>query len=295
MKQVLLLVTAAAAVSPASIFILLADAPPLTVAFYRMFFASLILFPVYIYRAGSGKLSFLPKRQYRMIILSGLFLTAHFATWNSSLFYTTVSNSVILVTTQPVFVAVLGWIFLKEKLRIRGIAGILIAVSGAVVITGGDFNLSPEYLIGDILALIGAVMAASYFTIGRSVRKDVHILTYILNCYLASAAGLLIVALVAGQPLSGLSGKSYFYFILLGLIPTVIGHSLYNWALKYLQAFLVGVCILGEPIGATILAWLILDQQPTSFFYIGAGLIGIGLLILFSSEKPDTAVPRAYD
>jgi len=283
-----LLITAAAAVSPASIFILLADTPPMTVAFYRMFMASVILLPFFLYKIFYGELHALTHNEILLTIISGLFLSAHFATWVTSLYYTPVSNSVVLVTTQPIFVALFGWIFLGERLRAFGVIGIIIAVSGAVVIAGGDFNLSSEYLKGDILALIGAVMAASYITIGRQVRKRVHLLSYIFYCYSISAAGLLIAVLLFNNPLSGFADKSYMYFFLLGLIPTVLGHTLYNWALKYLRAFLVGVCILGEPIGATLLAWIVLGQHPTVFFYAGAVLIGVGLLILFSSEKSET-------
>lgn len=289
MKQILLLFTAAAAVSPASIFILLAGAPSMSVAFYRMVVSSLILLPFFLYRSYKKSITPLTGRDAILTIIAGLCLSAHFATWVTSLFYTPVANSVILVTTQPIYVAILGWIFLKEKLGYKGIIGIIVAVSGAIVIAGGDFNLSSEYMLGDILAIIGAIMAASYFTIGRQVRKKVHLLTYIFYCYTISAIGLLPVVLIFSQPLHGFSGMTWLYFFLLGLIPTVIGHSLYNWALKYLRAFWVGVCILGEPIGATLLAWIVLDQKPTFFFYIGAALIGVGLLVLFSTEKVESA------
>jgi drug/metabolite transporter (DMT)-like permease len=188
-------------------------------------------------------------------------------------------------------VALFGWIFLRETLRIKGAIGIFIAVSGSIIITGGDFSLNPDYLFGDILAIIGAVMAAAYITIGRQVRKKVYLIIYIFYCYTISAIGLLLIVLMFDEPLIGFSSKSYLYFFLLGLIPTVLGHTLYNWALKHLKAFLVGVCILGEPIGATILAWIVLSQTPHTFFYMGAGLIGIGVLILFSSEKIETKVP----
>ncbi len=285
MKQILLLITAAVAVSPASIFILLADAPPLSVAFYRMFFASIILAPIFFWRYLSGRFESISRKKLLQSIASGLFLSAHFATWITSLFYTPVANSVILVTTQPVFVALLGWLFLKERLRWSGVIGILIAVLGAIVIAGGDFNLSPEYLIGDVLALIGVVMAASYITIGREVRKEVHLLSYTFLCYTFSAIGLFFIVILFKQPLYGFQPKSYLYFVLLGLIPSVLGHSLYNWALKYLKAYIVGVCILGEPIGATLLAWAVLKQEPTIYFYFGAILIGVGLIVLFSSER----------
>lgn len=287
MRQVILLLIAAAAVSPASIFILLADAPAMSVAFYRMLFASAILAPIFIYSAIQKKLSGISTKSLLLTAFAGLFLTLHFATWVASLFYTPVANSVILVTTQPIFVASLGFLFLGERLRWLGVAGILIAVSGAVVIAGGDFNLSPEYLKGDILAVIGAVMAAAYMTVGRRVRRDMDILSYVFLCYSFSALGLLIVVLIFGDPLSGFQPKSYLYFFLLGLIPSVFGHTLYNWALRHLKAYLVGVCILGEPIGATLLAWLVLHQKPTVFFYMGALLIGVGVLILFYSEKSD--------
>jgi drug/metabolite transporter (DMT)-like permease len=283
-KNLLLLLIAVVAVSWAAIFIKLTGAPPLATAFYRMSFATVFILPL----ALKKSLPEILKIRGKILILtlfSGIFLGFHFATWITSLDYTSISNSVVLVTTQPIFVAILSHVLLKEKINLTILFAILLALSGSFIISGGDFQIGKANFYGDILALIGAVMAAAYLLCGRVVRQKLSLITYIFLVYFISAFVLGVLCVIWGTLLYPYPSKTFLWFILLGLIPTVIGHTLYNWALKYLRAYLVGISILGEPVGATILAYLIFKQIPPTLTYLGAAAIFMGIFLVFWSQK----------
>ena len=283
-KNLLLLFVAVVAVSWAAIFIKLTGAPPLATAFYRMSFATLFILPLALRKA----LPEIIKIKGKILIVSlfsGIFLGLHFATWITSLDYTSISNSVVLVTTQPIFVAILSHLLLKEKINLTILSAILLALSGSFIISGGDFRVGKANFFGDVLALIGAIMAAAYLMCGRVVRQKLSLFSYIFMVYFISALVLGVLCVISGTPLYPYSPKTFLWFILLGLIPTVIGHTLYNWALKYIKAYLVGITILGEPVGATILAYLIFKQIPPTLTYLGAVAIFTGIFLVFWNQK----------
>jgi drug/metabolite transporter (DMT)-like permease len=283
-KNLLLIFIAVVAVSWAAIFIKLTGAPPLATAFYRMCFATLFILPL----ALKKSLPEILKIRGKILIItlfSGIFLGFHFATWITSLDYTSISNSVVLVTTQPIFVAILSHLLLKEKINLSILFAILLALLGSFIISGGDFRVGKANFFGDILALIGAVMAAAYLLCGRVVRQKLSLVTYIFLVYFISALVLGVLCVIWGTPLYPYPSKTFLWFILLGLIPTVIGHTLYNWALKYLKAYLVGISILGEPVGTTILAYFIFKQIPPTLTYLGAAAIFTGIFLVFWSQK----------
>ncbi len=272
----LLLPVGILAVSTASIFIKLCDAPVLIIATYRMMLASLILIPFAGYeRTWRGW----EKDKTGWLLLSGLFLSLHFTFWIASLKYTSVASSVVLVTTHPIFVGIGGWLFLKERLGLNLVFGIALSVLGSMLISYGDMNLSKEPLIGDGLAVLGAVAASGYLLVGRKMRKDQALLSYIFPVY--STAGLILVlfALIFQNPFFGYSSSTYFYLFLLALIPQLIGHTTFNWALKHLPATAVAITILGEPIGSTLLAYFILAEGLTIWKIIGGIAIFAGILI----------------
>jgi len=283
-KNLLLLFVAVVAVSWAAIFIKLTGAPPLATAFYRMSFATLFILPLALRKA----LPEIIKIKGKILIVSlfsGIFLGLHFATWITSLDYTSISNSVVLVTTQPIFVAILSHLLLKEKINLTILSAILLALSGSFIISGGDFRVGKANFFGDVLALIGAIMAAAYLMCGRVVRQKLSLFSYIFMVYFISALVLGILCIIWRTPLYPYPPRTFLWFILLGLIPTVIGHTLYNWALKYIKAYLVGITILGEPVGATILAYLIFKQIPPTLTYLGAVAIFTGIFLVFWNQK----------
>lgn len=278
-----------AAVSTASIFIRLAQAPALVIAAYRLTIASLILAPV-AYLRYREELCSLTRTDLGLALASGLFLGLHFATWISSLEYTSVASSVVFVSTAPLFVGLASPIFLQERLSRPVIAGIVVATLGGMIIGVGDFGSSRNELLGDILALAGAVFGAGYFLIGRRLRAKLSLIAYITLVYSAATALLLTLAIAAGQRFTSYPSQTYILFVLLATVPQLIGHSSFNWALRYLPATFVAVTILGEPIGSTILAYFILAEVPTLVKLLGGALILTGIYLTSRQESAATAV-----
>ena len=264
------------AVSTASIFIKLCDAPALIIATYRMVFASLMLMPYAFYKkTGRGW----ERSDLGWLILSGVFLSLHFTFWITSLKYTSVASSVVLVTTHPIFVGLGASFLLKERLGINLVLGITLSVLGSGLIGYGDMTLSKEALMGDGLALLGALAASGYFLVGRKMRKSQDLLSYIFPVYSTAALVLILLSFLFQEKFLGYSATTYLYLFLLALIPQLIGHTTFNWALKYLPASMVSITILGEPVGSTILAYFILSEGLTPSKVIGGILIFAGILI----------------
>jgi drug/metabolite transporter (DMT)-like permease len=266
------------AVSTASIFIKLCDAPVLIIATYRMMLASLVLVPFACYKKTWRGWE---RSEWGWLLFSGLFLSLHFAFWIASLKYTSVASSVVLVTTHPIFVGIGGWLFLKERLGLKLIFGIALSVLGSGLISYGDMSLSKEALTGDGFALLGAIAASGYLLVGRKMRKDRNLISYIFPVYSTAGLILILLSLIFQEPFFGYSSSTYFYLFLLALVPQLIGHTTFNWALKYLPASAVAITILGEPIGSTILACLILREGLTACKILGGISIFSGILIVF--------------
>lgn len=282
----LMLIVPTVAVAWAAIFIRLADADPVSTAFFRMSFAALFLLPFGI-RGLKSALSQMPRKDFLLLIASGLVLGVHFAAWITSLKYTTIANSVIIVSTQPFFVAVTEAILWRTKIAPRAVIGMVIAFIGMVLITGFGFGVDTSNLFGEFLSFIGAVCAGTYLMVGRKLRQTLNNRHYILPVYSIAAITLFVIGLVTHAPLSGFSGTTWIYFLLLALIPTVIGHSLYNYLLKYIKAHLVGLTILGEPIGAIVLGAIIFGEYPSVQAGIGGVLILIGITFALFRKKSD--------
>jgi drug/metabolite transporter (DMT)-like permease len=273
---ILLLFLGIIAISTASIFIKLCDAPALIISTYRMVLASLILMPWASYqKIWRGW----EKKDVAWLIFSGTLLSLHFASWIASLKYTSVASSVVLVTTHPIFVGIGSWVFLKERLGLNLILGIGLSVIGSGLIGYGDMALSKEALMGDGLALLGALAASGYFLVGRKMRKNQDLLSYIFPVYSTAGLVLIVLSLFFREPFFGYSSSTYLFLFLLALIPQLIGHTTFNWALKYLPASMVSITILGEPIGSTILAYFILGEGLTTWKVIGGISIFTGILI----------------
>jgi len=273
------------AISTASIFIKLCDAPVLIIATYRLMLASLMLSPFAYYKKTWRGWE---RNALGWFVLSGLLLSLHFALWITSLKYTSVASSVVLVTTHPIIVGVGGLLFLKERLGLNLIFGIALSVLGSGLIGYGDMTLSKEALMGDGLALLGAMAASGYLLIGRKMRKEQDLLSYIFPVYSTAGLILILFSLIFQEPFFGYSSSTYFYLFLLALVPQLIGHTAFNWALKYLPVSMVAVTILGEPIGSTILAYLILGEGLTIWKILGGISIFAGILVALRKE----ALPR---
>jgi len=255
---------------------LVSGASVFAISAWRLGVASLILLPISVHR---GALTSISKRNFLFSVLSGFFLSVHFILWIASLDYTSVASSVVLVSTSPIFVGLGARLFIHEPpSRLLKLA-IALAVGGAVVIGWGDMRLGGTALQGDLMAIGGAIMAAGYLLSGRRVRQEVPLSGYALMTYGTATMILLIVCLAMGQPLGGFSLPDYVWLILLGLGPQLIGHTSLNWALEYLQASVVSIVTLGEPIGATILAYIIFGEALTLTKGVGGAIILIGIYL----------------
>jgi len=263
-------------VSFSSLFCRLAEAPPLAIAFYRMLFSLILLAPVVLPKCYHEFRSI--KRSNLLIALvSGVFLAFHFYTWVTSLFYTTVAASTVLVTTHPLFVAIGSYLLFKEKINAKSLLAGAVVIFGTTLIAWGDFHTGRKALLGDILALTSALLMTGYLLIGRSFRQRHSLFAYILIVYGCSAVTLLLIALVAGVPFYPFPATTWLLFAGLALFPTIGGHTLINWTLAYLPAPVVSVSILGEPVGASILALLFLGEVMSLEQLVSGIIILLGL------------------
>jgi len=274
------------AVSLASILIRMAQGAgmgTLPIAAWRLVFASLILVP-YAWLTRREELRGLSRRELGLLAVSGFFLGLHFATWIGSLGYTSVASSVVLVSMGPVFVGLGSWLFLRERPGFLLSLGIVLAAVGSVVISWGDLGQGEDQLLGDLLALTGAVMVAGYLMIGRKVRGRLTLATYVAVVYGTAMITLLLIALAGRQPMLGFQPEAYFWVLALALGPQIVGHSTLNWALRYLSATFVSIVTLAEPIGSGVLAYLLLDEAVTVSTFAGGVLVLTGIYIASRAE-----------
>ncbi len=283
-RQYLALGVGVISVSFAAIFIRLAEAPPLVIAAYRLGIASLIVIPFALARSRK-ELRRLTRKQLGLAALSGVFLAVHFVFWITSLSFTSVATSVVLVTANPIFVAVASYLFFKETLSRRTVTGIVISLTGVVIIGYGNWQLGPFPLLGSLMALLGALMVAGYMLIGRRLRRDISLLSYISLSYGCAAVILLLSVFIFSYDLLGYTGTTYLMMALLAVVPQVIGHSSLNWALRFVPATLVTIAVLGEPVGATILSTLILNETPSLIEIGGGALILVGIYLAFRKNE----------
>ena len=273
------------AVSTAAIFIRLAQAdgaPSLALAAGRLWVAALVLTPL-VARSHRAELRAVRGRTLGWALLAGLALGLHFAAWITSLEYTAVVNSVTLVTSTPLWVALVAPFALGERPSRAAVWGLALALSGGVLVgLSGAVGEPPTRhapALGNGLAIFGAWMAALYFLIGRKVRARVGVVVYAWLVY-GVAALVLSGALIAWRvPVRGFPARVYLWVLLMGLIPQLLGHSAFNYALGYLPAAYVSLVILGEPVGSGILAILILDEWPVALQLLGATLILAGIAV----------------
>ncbi len=272
-------------VSTSAIFVRLTDAPASIIAFYRLLLAVLLMLPLVIWKYRS-ELKKISKKDWIFTLASGVFLAFHFIFWFESLELTSVASSTVLVTTQPIFAFIGTYLFFKERFTSGAVFSMLIAFTGSVIISWGDFQISGMALVGNFLALMGAITITGYFLFGQNVRKRLSLISYTFIVYGFSSLTLLIYNLILSKPFSGFSPDTWMYFLALAIIPTFFGHTLFNWALKWVSASTVTMGILFEPIGASILAYLILDELVTWSQFLGGSIVLFGLtLFIFSTTK----------
>ena len=259
----------------------------LAIATGRLGFAALILTPIALAKSRD-ELRRLSRREIGLALLSGVFLAIHFAAWISSLAFTSVASSTALVTTNPIFVALVSWLIWRERLGRVALIGIALSFLGSLLIALSDRSggSGSNPLLGDFLALVGALFVTGYLLAGRELRRHMHILPYIWLVYSTAAVILLLWMVIAGQTLLGF----HVYLLLLALAvgPQLLGHTSFNWSIKYLSATFVAVAILGEPISSTVLALILLPNQQLQALQLAGGLVlMLGITVATLAERGD--------
>ena len=273
--------------STGAIFARLADAPALVIAAYRVGLATLILAPFALWKARDELLK-LTKADLSCAVLSGLFLALHFTAWISSLNYTSVANSVVLVNTNPLWVSLLSPMVTRERIKPIVALSILISVVGATLIGIGNIHIGGKAFLGDTLALAGGICASLYLLLGRNLRRKLSLLSYVFICYGSAAVLLWITVLILNLKVCGFSSETLTALWASALIPQLIGHTSYNWALKWFSASLISISLLGEPIGSTLLAYVLFDETLTLQKAVGGVLIMIAIYLSAVSEKKNS-------
>jgi len=268
------------AASTSAILIRVGDAPEPVMALYRVVFTVLLLLP--LSRNAGSELRGISRRDLLGALFAGLALAVHFAAWFESVDRTTVAASVTLVQTQTVFVAAGAAFFLSERVTRRTTPGIALALGGGVVLSADGLfgpRTTPEPLLGNALAILGAVAAAAYVLSGRSIRQRVPVVPYVLVVYSVAALGLFVVVLLSGHQLLGYLPHEWLLFLGMAVGPGVLGHTLINWALEYVESSVVSVSLVGEPVGSTILATLIFGEVP-GLLTVAGGAVVIGGIVV---------------
>jgi len=289
------LISATLAVSTSSIFIRFAQAdgaPSLVIAALRLTFATLLITPLALTRYWDEIKRF-TRTEILLGVFSGIFLAAHFATWITSLEYTSVASSVVFVGTGPLWVALLSPLLLKEHISERAVIGLTLAVIGGMVIGLADACVWDKGLVcpalkdilqgramwGNFLALMGAWAVTGYLIIGRKLRAGTGLVPYIFLVYGIAAIFLILIMFISGNSPLGYKPQTYGWIFLLAAIPQLIGHTIYNWTLKYMTATLVAMTVLSEPIGSATLAFFILKETPPLMTLAGGVLILVGITL----------------
>ena len=279
------LVLAVIGISFAGPLVRLSNAHPVAIAVWRVLLSLVIIAVPLIGRGTWRQWRTLDPRGVALAAVAGLMLALHFWSWNSSIELTTIAASTVLVNTQPLVVALVSAIWLREAPSRIQWAGITVAMIGAALVAVPDIvaptSAAAMTVRGNALALVGAVTAAAYYVVGRRLRATLDVWAYVAIVYGACLVALVGIALARGIPLGPFASREYAIFAGLALGPMLLGHTGLNWALKHLRAYQVNVVLLGEPVGATLLAALLpgIRERPTMFTILGGAIILAGIML----------------
>lgn len=264
-----------------------AGASSLSIAAVRLVLAALVLTP-FALSHRAGEIRTLTKRELLLGLAAGGLLAAHFATWITSLAYTSVASSTALVTTNPIWIAVVSVVLFRERMRKGLVAAIGFAICGSVLIflaEGGSGSVQPDPHLGNTLALVGSITVSGYLLIGRALRRRLSLLAYVWVVYSGAALTLVAVALFAREPLWGFSATAWACMIAIALGPQLMGHTIFNWALKQVSATFIALTILGEPIGSALFALILFGEGFSPLQICGFALLLAGIYLGARSEQ----------
>jgi len=260
------------------------ETEPLVIGSYRQTFATLLFVP-FLIKDKAQELFSLSQARIGEMVVTGILLGAHFGFFISSVKATSVAASVLLGTCHIIYVAIIGWILFGEGLTRKGIIGTSLALSGIVILFWGDLAQDPGNFDGNVLAFISGILAGLYYLGGRKLRKEISLPTYALVVYLSSAITMWIVVIVQDLEYLNIPNSDFQLFFLMALVPTLLGHTMQNWALAFLPAYVVSITLLTEPIGSGILAWHLFEEVPSLGVFIGGLIVLFGVYMVALSEK----------
>lgn len=271
-------------VALSAIFVKMTSADSGVTAFYRMLFSVLIMSPLFLMKY-THEIKKLTRRDWVFTAIAGVFLAFHFILWFESLNYTSVASSTVLVTMQPLFAFAGTYFFFKERLSLKTLVSGGIAILGSVLIGYGDFKISGDALFGDILAIIACALITAYLLFGQDVRKRLSLVTYTFVVYSVSTITLFFYIIFKGESFGPYPATEWMWFLLLAIIPNLLGHTLFNWALKWVSTNVISIAILFEPVGAAVLAYFILGELLTASQIIGGSVVLAGIILFITDYE----------
>lgn len=268
-------------VALSAIFVKMTSADSGVTAFYRMLFSIIIMSPLFLWRY-THEIKKLSKRDWYFTAIAGIFLAFHFILWFESLNYTSVASSTVLVTLQPLFAFAGTYFFFKERISLKTLIAGGITIFGSILIGYGDFKISGNALFGDLLALIACALITVYLLFGQDVRKRLSLITYTFIVYSVSTVTLFFYIIAKGESFGPYPASEWMWFLLLAIIPNLLGHTLFNWSLKWVSTNVISIAILFEPVGAAILAFFILGELLSLSQIIGGTIVISGILFFIT-------------
>ncbi len=260
------------------------EVPPLAIAFYRMAIAAVILLPASL--ASKWKeIASLARNDLSLLVLGGFCLAIHFGAWITSLEYVPIATSIVLVNSHPLFVVIASYFFLGERPPRRGLVGTAIGLAGMAIMSHDAFGNIQLALKGDGLAVLGALAVVGYFIVGRKARARISLLGYVTPLYAMCSLLLLFWVLILRLPLGPYSASAWWYLTALAIVPTIIGHTVFNWTLKHVRPTAISLAFLGEPVAASLLALIFFAQRPPLATFVGGALVLTGIYLATSRDR----------
>ena len=272
------------AISTSAILIRWSSSEPLVIGSYIQTFATFLFLP-FLLKDKFQEILNLSSREIFELLIIGILLGAHFGFWISSVKATSVAASVLLGTCHIVYVSIIGWVVFGEKLNSRGIIGTVIALAGIIILFWGDLVEDPGNFKGNFLAFISGILAGLYYLGGRKHRRNISLPTYAFVVYLSSAITMWFVVIIQGLEYRSMPNSELQLFFLMALVPTLLGHTMQNWALAFLPAYIISITLLAEPVGSGLLAWYIFNEVPSLGVLVGGLIVLVGVYSVALSEK----------
>ncbi|UKS29070.1 DMT family transporter [Paenibacillus sp. HWE-109] len=273
------------AISFSAIFVRWSEAPAAIIAMYRLLMTNVLMLPfLWNYRVEIAKVRW---RDWLKTAISGIALGLHFLFWMDSLRFTTVASSTAILTLEPIFVLFGAFLLYGQRTSRHALIAMCVAIAGAVCIGWGDFQFSGIALKGDMLSLLGTLAVALHMLLGKSIREHMSAFVYSFFVFLFAGLVLAVTNVYSGVSFTDYVPKEWGIFLLLAIVPTVFGHYVFNWLLKYMKASSVSMTVLGEPLGASILAYFILGETITTVQLLAGCvlLVGVGMFLRSNEKK----------